>query len=108
VAHHAGDEARMHGARGAAELAETVDRLVDFAETTKQVDDTLFDLVHAAYVADPAVRDFLLRENPAAARALAARLSTALRNSLWHPCRNDVAADLDALAAEAQPTEAQT
>ena len=97
-----------HGARGAAELAETVDRLVDFAETTGQVDDALFDLVHAAYVADPAVRDFLLRENPAAARALAARLASALKNGLWHPCRNDVAADLDTLAAEAQPREART
>ena len=81
---------------------------MDFAETTRQVDDTLFDLVHAAYVADAAVRDFLLRENPAAACALAARLSSALKNGLWHPCRNDVGVDLDALAAEARPTEAQT
>ena len=81
---------------------------MDFAEATKQVDDTLFDLVHAAYVADAAVRDFLIRENPAAARALAARLAAALRSGLWHPCRNDVGVDLDALAAEARPTEAQT
>jgi cobaltochelatase CobN len=64
--------------------------------------------VHAAYVADAAVRDFLARENPAAARALAARLASALKHGLWHPCRNDVAADLDALVAQAQPTEAQT
>ena len=54
-----------HGARGAAELAETVDRLVDFAETTGAVSSALFDLVHEAYLADPRVRDFLLRENPA-------------------------------------------
>ena len=53
-----------HGARGAAELAETVDRLVDFAETTGAVSSALFDLVHDAYLADPQVREFLMRENP--------------------------------------------
>ena len=57
-----------HGPRGAAELAETVDRLVAFAETTDAVASELFDLLHEAYVADPDVRDFLLRENPAGRR----------------------------------------
>ena len=50
-----------HGPRGAAELAETVDRLLDFAQMTGAVASTLIDLVHEAYVADPAVRDFLLQ-----------------------------------------------
>ena len=63
-----------HGPRGAAELAETVDRLVAFAETTDAVAGELFDLLHDAYVADPDVRDFLLRENPQAAAAIAERL----------------------------------
>ncbi|MGZ9085614.1 MAG: cobaltochelatase subunit CobN, partial [Rhodoplanes sp.] len=90
-----------HGARGAAELAETVDRLVDFAETTGTVSSALFDLVHAAYLADPNVRDFLLRENPDAARAIAERLEAARRNGLWHPRRNDLDTDLTALQAEA-------
>ena len=83
-----------HGARGAAELAETVDRLVDFAETTGQVASTLFDLVHDAYLVDPDVREFLLRENPDAARAIAERLETARRKGLWHPRRNDLGVDL--------------
>jgi cobaltochelatase CobN len=87
-----------HGARGAAELAETVDRLVDFAETTDQVASALFDLVHEAYLADPEVREFLLRENPDAARAIAERLETARRKGLWHPRRNDLGADLMAHA----------
>jgi cobaltochelatase CobN len=78
-----------HGARGAAELAETVDRLVDFAETTGAVSSALFDLVHEAYLVDPDVRDFLLSENPAAAQAIVARLDTARRKGLWHPHRND-------------------
>jgi cobaltochelatase CobN len=90
-----------HGARGAAELAETVDRLVDFAETTGAVSSALFDLVHEAYLADPLVRDFLLRENPAAAQAIAARLDTARCKGLWHPRRNDLDTGLAALEAEA-------
>jgi cobaltochelatase CobN len=92
-----------HGARGAAELAETVDRLVAFAETTDAVPSVLLDLVHEAYLVDPRVRDFLIRENPAAARAIADRLAAARRRGLWHPHRNDVDADLVALRAEAVP-----
>jgi cobaltochelatase CobN len=91
-----------HGARGAAELAETVDRLVDFAQSTDAVPSKLFDLVHEAYLADPGVRAFLLRENPAAAGAIAERLESARRRGLWHPRRNDIDADLKALRAEAR------
>jgi cobaltochelatase CobN len=92
-----------HGPRGAAELAETVDRLVAFAETTDAVPSALLDLVHEAYVADPRVRDFLIRESPGSARAIAHGLDTARRRGLWHPRRNDVDADLAALRAEAAP-----
>jgi cobaltochelatase CobN len=90
-----------HGPRGAAEFAETVDRLCDFAATTDAVSDELFDLLYAAYVADLAVRDFLLRENPAAAAAIAERLDAARRRGFWHPRRNDIDAGLAALRAEA-------
>jgi cobaltochelatase CobN len=92
--------AMRHGPRGAAEFAEAVDRLVDFAETTDAVASELFDLLHDAYVADPAVRAFLLRENPAAAAAIAGRLDTARRRGFWHPRRNDIDAGLAALRAE--------
>jgi cobaltochelatase CobN len=90
-----------HGARGAAELAETADRLVAFAETTGAVRSELFDLLHDAYVADPEVSAFLTRENPAAAAAIAERLDDARRRGLWHPRRNDVDAGFAALRAEA-------
>ncbi len=89
-----------HGPRGAAELAETVDRLVAFAETTGAVAGNLFDLLYNAYVADAQVRDFLLRENPDAAAAIAERLDAARRLGLWHPHRNDTDAGLAALQAE--------
>jgi len=90
-----------HGPRGATELAETVDRLVAFAETTDAVASELFDLLHAAYVADPAVHAFLLRENPQAAAAIAERLDAARRQGLWHPRRNDIDGGLVALRGQA-------
>jgi cobaltochelatase CobN len=92
-----------HGYRGAAELAETVDRLVAFAETTGAVASELFDLLHDAYVADTAVRDFLLRENSPAAAAIADRLEAARRRGFWHPRRNDIDATLTALHPESSP-----
>jgi len=90
-----------HGPRGAAELAETVDRLVNFAETTDAVAGELFDLLHEAYVDDPEVRAFLLRENPDAAAAIAERFEAARRRGLWHPRRNDIEAALTTLRAQA-------
>jgi cobaltochelatase CobN len=65
------------------------------------VSSDLFDLLHAAYVEDGAVRAFLLRENPAAAAAIAERFEMAQRRGFWHPRRNDVGAALAALRAEA-------
>jgi cobaltochelatase CobN len=92
-----------HGPRGAAEFAETVDRLVAFAETTNAVAGELFDLIHEAYVADATVRDFLLRENPQAAAAIAERLDAARRRGFWHPRRNDVDAGLTMLRLRPSP-----
>jgi cobaltochelatase CobN len=90
-----------HGARGAAELAETVDRLVDFAETTGAVSSALLDAVHEAYIGDEIVREFLQRENPEAASAIAERLDAARRKGLWHPRRNDLSAELGPSCVEA-------
>ena len=94
-----------HGPRGASEFAETVDRLVGFAETTHAISGALIGAVHDAYVGDPAVRDFILRENPAAARVIAERLQSARRRGLWHPLRNAVDDDLAALIEEARALE---
>lgn len=91
-----------HGPRGASEFAETVDRLVGFAETTGAIPGSLIEAVHDAYLGDGRVRDFLVRENPAAARAIAERFAAARRRGLWHPLRNSVDDDLAALIAEAR------
>ncbi|MDX8467477.1 cobaltochelatase subunit CobN [Mesorhizobium sp. VK23B] len=91
-----------HGPRGASEFAETVDRLVGFAETTHAILGALIEAVHDAYLGDPDVRAFLLRENPAAAKVIAERFLSARRRGLWHPLRNSIDDDLAALIAEAQ------
>ncbi len=95
-----------HGPRGAAEFAETVDRLVGFAETTHAIPGYLLGAVHDAYLGDPRVRGFILDQNPAAARSIAERLLSARRRGLWHPLRNSIDADLLALIDEAQALEA--
>ncbi|MEP9396176.1 cobaltochelatase subunit CobN [Mesorhizobium sp. KR2-14] len=91
-----------HGPRGASEFAETVDRLVGFAETTHAIPGALIEAVHDAYLGDEAVRAFLLRENPAAAKVIAERFASARRRGLWHPLRNSTDDDLASLIAEAE------
>ncbi|TIW05115.1 MAG: hypothetical protein E5V81_35205, partial [Mesorhizobium sp.] len=63
------------------------------------------EAVHDAYVGDPDVRAFLLRENPAAAKVIAERFLAARRRGLWHPLRNSIDDDLAALIAEAETNE---
>ncbi|CDX37253.1 Cobaltochelatase subunit CobN [Mesorhizobium sp. ORS 3359] len=94
-----------HGPRGASEFAETVDRLVGFAETTHAISGALIEAVYDNYVGDPDVRAFLLRENPAAAKVIAERFLAARRRGLWHPLRNSIDDDLAALIAEAETNE---
>jgi cobaltochelatase CobN len=91
-----------HGPRGASEFAETVDRLVGFAETTNAIPGALIEAVHDAYLGDERVRAFILRENPAAAKVIAERFASARRRGLWHPLRNSIDDDLAALIAEAE------
>jgi cobaltochelatase CobN len=80
--------AMRHGYKGASEMAATVDYLFAFAATTGLVADHHFDLVYDAYIADPAVRDFLLERNRAAAREIAERLLEAQERGLWKPRSN--------------------
>jgi cobaltochelatase CobN len=96
------DGQMRHGPRGASEFAETVDRLVGFAETTHAIPGSIIEAVHDAYLGDEAVRAFLLRENPAAAKVIAERFLSARRRGLWHPLRNSIDDDLAALIAEAE------
>lgn len=91
-----------HGPRGASEFAETVDRLIGFAETTHAIPGALIKAVHDAYLGNEDVRAFLLRENREAAALIAERFLSARRRGLWHPLRNAIDDDLAALIAEAR------
>jgi cobaltochelatase CobN len=57
-----------------------------------------FDLVHAAYLEDAVVREFIGRENPSALREIAERLAEAIARGLWVPRSNSARALLAELA----------
>ncbi|WP_279479206.1 cobaltochelatase subunit CobN [Aureimonas sp. SK2] len=77
-----------HGYKGAFEMAATVDYLFAFAATTNAVADRHFDLVHAAYLEDETVLDFLQANNPAALAEMRARFRQAIARGLWRPRSN--------------------
>jgi cobaltochelatase CobN len=85
-----------HGYQGAGEMANAVDSLFAFAATAGVVTDAAFDALHAAYLEDDAVRSFLEKANPAAARAIRDRFAEALQRGLWKTRRNSVARTLEA------------
>jgi cobaltochelatase CobN len=85
-----------HGYRGAAEIAATVDYLFAFAATSRAVDDAHFEALYDAYLADPAVRDFIEQANPAALGEIRRRFAEAIERSLWRPKRNSTRAELAA------------
>jgi cobaltochelatase CobN len=91
-----------HGPRGASEFAETVDRLIGFAETTNAIPGALIEAVHDAYLGEETVRAFILRENPKAAAFIAERFASARQRGLWNPLRNSIDNDLEVLIAQAR------
>ena len=86
-----------HGYKGAFEMAATVDYLFAFAATARCVRDHHFDALFDAYLGDPAVRDFLADNNPAALREMAERFQEAVDRGLWTPRRNSTMMDLEEL-----------
>jgi cobaltochelatase CobN len=89
-----------HGFRGAAEMAAGVDAAFAFAATARAVDSGGFERLYAAYLGDPAVAQFIERENPVAIAAMKQRFDDAIARGLWQPRRNDVAARTEREAAE--------
>jgi len=86
-----------HGYKGAFEIAATVDYLFAFAATTDAVRHHHFDQLHAAYLGDDAVRDFIAETNAPALREIAARFLEAIDRGLWAPRANSTYDDLKAL-----------
>ncbi|WP_062115763.1 cobaltochelatase subunit CobN [Aureimonas sp. AU40] len=94
-----------HGYKGAFEMTATVDYLFAFAATTHAVADRHFDLVHAAFLEDGEVLDFLARNNPAALAEMRGRFAEAIRRGLWHPRSNSVRFALEPDALESGALE---
>ncbi|WP_448954004.1 cobaltochelatase subunit CobN [Labrys neptuniae] len=89
------DGMMAHGYAGAAEMANAMDSLFAFSATAGIVTNAAFDRMHAAYVEDEEVAAFLDSHNPAAGRAIRARLAEAIRRGLWQPRRNSASRLLD-------------
>lgn len=89
------DGVLRHGHRGVAEIAQGVDALYALSATAGIVPAALFDLTHAALIADEAMLSQMLDRNPAAVAAMAERLQDALARGLWVSRRNSVAREID-------------
>jgi cobaltochelatase CobN len=85
-----------HGYRGAAEIARPLHSLHAFAATLPTRLDRQFDLIFEATLGTPDVLAFLQRENPEALAGMRQAFAAALRQGLWQPRRNSVAAELEA------------
>jgi cobaltochelatase CobN len=83
-----------HGYRGAAEIAWTLDQMAAFANLAGAATSAQFDLFFDATLGDDAVREFLERENPAAAAEMRRRFRDLAAAGLWASRRNSVAAAL--------------
>ena len=92
-----------HGYKGAFELAATLDYLFAFAATTRAVRSHHFDQLHAAYLADEAVRAFIGEANPAALREMAERFAEAIRRGLWQPQSNSAVDLINTLQQDKSP-----
>ena len=79
---------KRHGYKGAFEIAATVDYMFAFAATTGAVKTHHFDLAYDAFLVDPATREFLHKNNPAALKEIAARFEEAASRGLWTPRLN--------------------
>ena len=90
---------QRHGYKGAFEMAATLDYLFAFAATTGMVENHHFDAVHAAFMEDEKVREFLERKNSDALREMAERFLEAADRGLWRPRSNSALGTLRATAA---------
>ena len=89
---------QRHGYKGGFEMAATLDYLFAFAATTGMVENHHFDAVHAAFMEDGTVLEFLERSNPDALREMAERFLEAEARGLWRPRSNSASSTLRAMA----------
>ena len=91
---------QRHGYKGAFEMAATLDYLFAFAATTGMVENHHFDAVHAAFMQDESVLEFLEKKNPDALREMAERFLEAAERGLWRPRSNSALGALRVVAGK--------
>jgi cobaltochelatase CobN len=91
------DAMRRHGYKGAFEMAATVDYLFGYDVTAHVGEQWMYDKVTAAYVGDPAVREWFGESNPWALRSIVERLLEAAARGRWKPDAGTAAVLRDAL-----------
>lgn len=84
-----------HGARGAGEIAASLDHLAAFARLTGRVPPHLFDAFATATLLDDTVMDFLARENPQALARMMALFHELRGSGHWNTRHNALLARLD-------------
>lgn len=88
----------MHGFRGGAEIAATLDHMAAFAHLAQVVPAHLFDLYFEATLGRDDLVEFLQRENPAALQAMQDRFRALAEAGLWATRRNSIIATLEGAA----------
>ena len=88
------DGMMLHGFRGAAEIAATLDHMAAFAHLSDAVPAHLFDLYHEATLGRSEVVEFMGRENPVALAALRGTFQRLREAQLWVTRRNSIVASL--------------
>jgi cobaltochelatase CobN len=88
------DGMMLHGFRGAAEIAATLDHMAAFAHLSDSVPAHLFDLYHEATLGRSEVVEFMGRENPMALAALRGTFQRLREAQLWVTRRNSIVASL--------------
>ncbi len=87
----------VHGFRGAAEIAATLDHMASFAHLSGTVASHLFDLYHDATLGNAEIDAFLQEANPQAHQAMQDRFRALFDAGLWETRRNSIRADLERL-----------
>jgi cobaltochelatase CobN len=73
-----------HGYKGAFEMAATIDFLFGYDATTQCVPDFMYQGIAEAYLFDPAVQEFIQKNNPWALRDMSERLLEAHQRGMWN------------------------
>ena len=84
-----------HGYRGAAEISETLDNLVLYAQLTDSVSSHLFDLYYEATLGNPEVNSFIKTLNLEAFNSMKNKFKKLYDSELWTTNSNSIAVSIE-------------